>query len=83
MVTCTMPCLEVGTIGGGTELSCQSACLDLMGNLAGPSSLDQPGSNGKILAATICSAVMAAELSLLASLASGTLVSSHISLNRK
>jgi hydroxymethylglutaryl-CoA reductase (NADPH) len=35
-VTCTMPSIEVGTVGGGTNLSCQKACLSIMG-LSGPS----------------------------------------------
>lgn len=30
-VTCTMPCLEVGTVGGGTGLSAQRACLRILG----------------------------------------------------
>ena len=28
-VSCTMPCVEVGTIGGGTVLPPQSACLQV------------------------------------------------------
>ena len=77
-----MPCIEVGTLGGGTELDAQAGCLDLMGGLAGASA-NVPATNAKILASSICSAVMAGELSLMASLSAGTLVSSHLSLNRK
>ena len=29
-VSCTMPSLEVGTVGGGTVLGPQSACLKVM-----------------------------------------------------
>ena len=29
-VSCTMPCIEVGTIGGGTVLPAQSACLEVL-----------------------------------------------------
>jgi hydroxymethylglutaryl-CoA reductase (NADPH) len=29
-VSCTMPCLEVGTVGGGTVLDAQSACLKVI-----------------------------------------------------
>ena len=29
-VSCTMPSLEVGTVGGGTVLAPQSACLKVM-----------------------------------------------------
>ena len=28
-ITCTMPCLEVGTVGGGTILSPQRSCLEV------------------------------------------------------
>lgn len=30
-VTVTMPSIEVGTVGGGTVLSAQSACLEMLG----------------------------------------------------
>eukprot|EP01098_Paradermamoeba_levis_P003300 TRINITY_DN1518_c0_g1_i4.p1 TRINITY_DN1518_c0_g1~~TRINITY_DN1518_c0_g1_i4.p1 ORF type:complete len:443 (-),score=93.66 TRINITY_DN1518_c0_g1_i4:13-1341(-) len=30
-VSCTMPSLEVGTIGGGTHLKAQSTCLEMLG----------------------------------------------------
>ena len=30
-ITCTMPSIEVGTVGGGTGLPTQSACLDMLG----------------------------------------------------
>ena len=30
-VSCTMPSLEVGTVGGGTTLSGQASCLSLLG----------------------------------------------------
>ena len=30
-ISCTMPSLEVGTVGGGTVLTAQSACLDMLG----------------------------------------------------
>jgi hypothetical protein len=30
-ISCTMPSLEIGTIGGGTGLAAQSACLDMLG----------------------------------------------------
>jgi hydroxymethylglutaryl-CoA reductase (NADPH) len=29
-ISCTMPSIEVGTVGGGTHLPAQSACLDLL-----------------------------------------------------
>jgi len=79
-ISVTMPSVEVGTVGGGTSLPCQSACLDLL-NAAGASKSD-PGSNGDTLARLVGSAVMAGELSLLAALAAGHLVSAHMRMNR-
>eukprot|EP01121_Diplochlamys_sp_Union-15-3_P016139 TRINITY_DN5440_c0_g2_i1.p1 TRINITY_DN5440_c0_g2~~TRINITY_DN5440_c0_g2_i1.p1 ORF type:complete len:651 (-),score=102.15 TRINITY_DN5440_c0_g2_i1:47-1999(-) len=79
-ISCTMPSIEVGTVGGGTSLPCQSACLDLI-NCKGSSS-SKPGDNGDTLASLVASAVMAGELSLLAALAAGHLVSAHMQHNR-
>jgi hydroxymethylglutaryl-CoA reductase (NADPH) len=79
-ITCTMPSIEVGTIGGGTQLPAQSSCLGLMG-LAGSNDAE-PGLHSQRLARVICASVMAGELSLLASLTEGTLVRSHLALNR-
>lgn len=30
-VSCTMPSIELGTVGGGTQLPPQAACLDMLG----------------------------------------------------
>lgn len=30
-ISCTMPSIEIGTVGGGTQLPAQSACLDMLG----------------------------------------------------
>jgi hydroxymethylglutaryl-CoA reductase len=30
-VSCTMPSIEIGTVGGGTVLSPQAACLEMLG----------------------------------------------------
>ena len=76
----TMPCIEVGTVGGGTALPAQSACLDMLG-VRGPNR-EQPGQNAQQLARIICAAVMAGELSLCAALAAGHLVKSHMAHNR-
>ena len=75
-----MPCLEVGTVGGGTHLPAQSAMLDLL-NIKGSSEI--PGENAKQLAIVICSAVLAGELSLMAALSTNELIDSHMKLNRK
>ncbi|KAK4017974.1 3-hydroxy-3-methylglutaryl-coenzyme A reductase [Daphnia magna] len=79
-ISCTMPSLEVGTIGGGTWLPAQGACLEMLG-LRG-SNVEEPGANASRLARIICAAVLAGELSLMSSLAAGTLVQSHMTHNR-
>lgn len=70
-VHCSMPSLECGTVGGGTVLPDQNSYLQLMGIR-----------DARTLAKVICATVMAAELSLLASLTEGTLVKSHMTHNR-
>ncbi|KAJ2087339.1 3-hydroxy-3-methylglutaryl-coenzyme A (HMG-CoA) reductase isozyme [Coemansia sp. RSA 986] len=79
-ISCTMPSIEVGTVGGGTTLPPQAACLEML-QCRGPHP-DTPGANAQRLARIVCAAVMAGELSLCAALASGDLVRSHIALNR-
>lgn len=97
-VHCEMPSLECGTVGGGTVLHDQSKYLQLMGIMgstrlqtsdlnednvadAADNQIDSD-SNACKLARIICATVMAAELSLLASLTEGTLVKSHMTHNR-
>lgn len=80
LITCTMPSIEVGTIGGGTILKPQAAMLEMLG-IRGPN-LEMPGENSRQLARIICSAVMAGELSLMSALAAGHLVESHMTHNR-
>lgn len=79
-VSVNMPSLEVGTVGGGTNLQSQSACLKML-NVKGASDRN-PGENAETLAKIIASTVLAGELSLMAALCSGDLVSSHMKLNR-
>ncbi|XP_032595854.1 3-hydroxy-3-methylglutaryl-coenzyme A reductase isoform X2 [Drosophila grimshawi] len=79
-MTCTMPSLEVGTVGGGTGLPGQGACLDMLG-LRGAHAT-QPGDNAKKLAQIVCATVMAGELSLMAALVNSDLVKSHMRHNR-
>lgn len=75
-----MPCIEVGTIGGGTILEPQGAMLDLLGvRGAHPTN---PGDNARKLARIIAAAVLAGELSLCSALAAGHLVKSHMAHNR-
>ncbi|KAJ3335969.1 3-hydroxy-3-methylglutaryl-coenzyme A (HMG-CoA) reductase isozyme [Kappamyces sp. JEL0680] len=79
-ISCSMPCIEVGTVGGGTGLGPQGACLAMLG-VKGPNA-DVPGANAQKLARIICAAVMAGELSLCSALAAGHLVKSHMAHNR-
>ncbi|XP_050481962.1 3-hydroxy-3-methylglutaryl-coenzyme A reductase [Bombus huntii] len=79
-VSCTMPSIEIGTIGGGTGLPAQGACLAMLGVQGAHT--DQPGENASRLARIICATVLAGELSLMAALTAGHLVKSHLRHNR-
>ncbi|XP_056396149.1 3-hydroxy-3-methylglutaryl-Coenzyme A reductase [Hyla sarda] len=79
-ISCTMPSIEVGTVGGGTNLAPQQACLQMLG-VQGASS-EYPGKNACQLAQIVCGTVMAGELSLMSALAAGHLVKSHMVHNR-
>lgn len=68
-ISCTMPSIEVGTVGGGTSLAAQAACLKALGCQGGG---ENPGDNAQRLAKVVASATMAGELSLLAALAANT-----------
>jgi hydroxymethylglutaryl-CoA reductase (NADPH) len=80
-LSCTMPCIEVGTVGGGTSLPAQSASLGLLGVKG--ANRENPGANAQGLAMIVCASVLAGELSLLSALAAGHLVKSHMEHNRK
>lgn len=79
-ISCTMPSIEIGTVGGGTNLAPQQACLQMLGVQG--ASTDYPGKNACQLAQIVCGTVMAGELSLMAALAAGHLVKSHMVHNR-
>ncbi|KAM0847998.1 hypothetical protein ACQ4PT_054662 [Festuca glaucescens] len=79
-ISVTMPSIEVGTVGGGTQLASQSACLDLLGVKG--ANRKSPGTNARILATVVAGGVLAGELSLLSALAAGQLVKSHMKYNR-
>ena len=79
-ISVSLPCMEVGTIGGGTFLGPQSAMLDLLG-VRGPHQTT-PGNNARQLARIIAAATLAGELSLNAALAAGHLVQAHMQYNR-
>ena len=71
-----MPSLEVATIGGGTSMTSQQSCINLL-------NLNQNNSNSSILLSQIiASTVLCGELSLMISLTEGSLVNSHLKLNR-
>ena len=80
LMTCSMPSIEVGTVGGGTILAPQAGVLEMLG-IQGANSTS-PGHNARKLARLIAASVMAGELSLMSALAAGHLIRAHISLNR-
>ncbi len=70
----TLPSLMLGTVGGGTNLPSQGACLELMGLL---------GSGHSEALAEVCGGVLlAGELSIIAALASGDFTKAHKKLAR-
>jgi len=75
-----MHCLQVGTVGGGTQLASQAACLNLLGVKG--ANAQSPGANSQRLARIVAGAVLAGELSLMSALAAGQLVDSHMMYNR-
>ncbi|KAG0562877.1 hypothetical protein KC19_9G178800 [Ceratodon purpureus] len=79
-VSVTMPSIEVGTIGGGTQLASQSACLNLLGVKG--ANTESPGANAQLLARVVAGTVLAGEISLMSALAAGQLVKSHMKYNR-
>jgi len=79
-MTVSMPCIEVGTVGGGTVLGPQQSVLEMLGMRGAHPT--HPGQNAQGLARLIASAVMAGELSLLSALAAGHLIRAHMAHNR-
>lgn len=71
----TLPNLMLGTVGGGTGLPSQNACLEIMG-LAG-------AGNAKALAEVMAGLALAGELSIIAALCSGDFTRAHRLLARK
>ncbi|KAH7289704.1 hypothetical protein KP509_30G015300 [Ceratopteris richardii] len=79
-ISVRMPSVEVGTVGGGTQLASQAACLNMLGVKG--ANMESPGANAQRLAKIIAGAVLAGELSLMSALAAGHLVKSHMKYNR-
>ncbi|KAL9055035.1 MAG: hypothetical protein Q9162_003800 [Coniocarpon cinnabarinum] len=79
-ISVSLPCVEVGTLGGGTLLGPQSSMLDLLGVHGSDDA--NPGANARQLARIIAAAVLAGELSLCSALAAGHLVRAHMQHNR-
>ena len=70
----TLPSVMVGTVGGGTSLPSQRACLELMG-------LSGSGNSGAL--AEVCAGLLlAGELSIIAALATGDFTKAHKKLAR-
>jgi hydroxymethylglutaryl-CoA reductase (NADPH) len=65
----TLPNLIVGTVGGGTMLPTQKACLDIL-QLSGPG-------NAQALAEVCASMALAGELSIIAALSCGHFTRAH------
>jgi hydroxymethylglutaryl-CoA reductase (NADPH) len=70
----TLPNLIVGTVGGGTALPSQSACLDILG-LAGPG-------HARAFAEVCAALALAGELSIIAALSAGEFARAHQRLAR-
>lgn len=70
-ISITLPCLEIGTIGGGTSLQSQQNCINII------------GSNINELIEALSTTIISGELSLMSSLCKGDLVKAHMNLNRK
>nr|AYJ77182.1 3-hydroxy-3-methylglutaryl coenzyme A reductase [Dysphania schraderiana] len=79
-ISVNMPSVEVGTIGGGTTLASQAACLNLLGVKG--ASKGTAGANSRLLATIVAGSVLAGELSLMSAIAEGELVRSHMKYNR-
>lgn len=80
-VSVTLPSLQVGTVGGGTAIETQQACLQMLGVAGGGDPAG--GANAKAFAEIIAAGVLAGELSLLGgALAAGHLARAHKQLGR-
>lgn len=74
---CELPCIEVGTVGGGTDAPTASENLKLLGVFG---SGNPPGSNRKKLGCIVASGVTAAEYNILLAEARKELAKTHAKL---
>ena len=79
-ISCTLPSIEVVTVGGGTTLPAQAACLEAIVCKGGGRTAEE---NSQQLAYVVAGATMTGELNLMAALAANMLVQAHIYHNRK
>jgi hydroxymethylglutaryl-CoA reductase (NADPH) len=70
----TMPSIIVGTVGGGTGLPSQQACLRILGLLG--------DGKARALAEVCCALALAGELSIIGALAAGEFTQAHRKLGR-
>ncbi|MDR3101854.1 MAG: hydroxymethylglutaryl-CoA reductase (NADPH) [Methanocalculaceae archaeon] len=78
-VSVSLPSLQVGTVGGGTGIATQRACLSMLGVAGGGKN---PGDHAKAFAEIAAAAVLAGELSLLGALGAQHLIKAHQMLGR-
>ncbi len=78
-VSVYLPTVQVGVVGGGTELDTQREALELIGARCDPA---RPGRGARRVAEVLGAAVLAGELSLLSALASSDLARAHAHLAR-
>jgi len=74
-VALTLPSLIVGTVGGGTALSTQKECLEMLGCIGKDSA--------KKFAEICCALALAGELSLASAMAANQFTSAHKNLGRR
>ena len=75
----TLPCVQVGTVGGGTQLGTQKEALEL---LKINESAEKTGDSAKKLAEIIAATVLAGEISVLGALCEHQLGEAHEKLGR-
>ena len=78
-VSVSLPSLQVGTVGGGTGIATQQACLSMLGVAGGG---EIPGDHAKAFGEIVATAVLAGELSLLGALGAQHLAKAHQELGR-